>query len=153
MTTTLLLNPNGQLLVEVASRLRQVRKTKPLWARLLDSDCEVESREGRLQARAGDYICRGVVGEQWPQEETKLFEKYVATGQFDADGWQRFDPKPDTRPVLAAQIDHAFRVVAHWGELNGKAGDYVVRSQSDVSDIWIVDKTIFEATYEKGTIE
>jgi hypothetical protein len=38
--------------------------------------------------------------------------------------------------------------VAKWGELKGKAGDYIVRSIEDTSDIWIVDRAIFEASYE-----
>jgi hypothetical protein len=49
--------------------------------------------------------------------------------------------------VQAAQIKVAFRVQANWGELSGKANDYVVRSTTDPTDVWIVDRTIFEASY------
>lgn len=48
----------------------------------------------------------------------------------------------------AAQLATAFRAIAQWGELTGKANDFVVRSKTDPSDIWIVDKAIFEASYE-----
>lgn len=148
MNVAELLNPEGQLLPEIARRLREARKTKPIWGKRAEVAGEVETLEGRLQFQHGDYLCRGIVGELWPQKESKLLEKYVASGQFDAEGWQRFDPKPDSQPVEATQIDHPFRVLAHWGELTGKSGDYLVRSKTDPTDVWIVDKTIFDATYE-----
>lgn len=148
MSSPSLVNPNGQLLPEIAGRLLEARKNKPLWAKRLDSPREVSTLEGMLQANAGDYLCRGLAGEQWPQKEKKLLEKYSATGEIDADGWERFDPKPDSQSVEATAIEHPFRVTAQWGELSGKAGDYLVRSRTDPTDIWLVDKTIFEASYE-----
>lgn len=145
-----LLNPNGQLNADVAKRLWKARKSKPLWAkRLLDAQ-SVETLEGLLHAEAGDFLCRGVNGELWPQKAVKLLEKYSASESFD-NGWQRFDPKPDSEGVEATQVDHAFRIQAHWGILNGKPGDYVVRSRTDSTDVWIVDKSIFEATYQRET--
>lgn len=142
-----LLNPNGQLIPEIAARMFETRKTKPIWAKRVEAKREIETLEGRLVAATGDYLCRGIVGEYWPQKATKLLEKYVPSGEVDADGWQRFDPKPDATPVETAQVLKPFRVTAHWGELTGKAHDYVVRSKTDPTDIWIVDKAIFEASY------
>jgi len=143
-----LLNPAGRLLPTVTARLFEARKTKPLWAMRVEVACQVDTLEGQLQAQPGDYLCRGVVGENWPQKESKLLEKYTPSGRFDMNGWQRFDPKPDSEPVEAAPIDHPFRVQAQWGELTGKPGDYVVRSKTDPTDVWIVDKSIFEGTYQ-----
>ena len=143
-----LLNLNNLLIPEIAARMFATRKTKPIFAQRVEDACEVETLEGRLHAGPDDYLCRGIVGEQWPQKESKLFEKYVPSGQFDEAGWQRFDPKPDSEAVEATQVDHPFRVIAHWGELTGKANDYVVRSKSDPTDVWIVDYAIFEASYE-----
>lgn len=143
-----LLNPNGVILPELAARMFETRKNKPIWAKQIERAHTVETLEGHLNANSGDYLCRGIVGECWPQKPEKLLEKYVARREFDADGWQRFDPKPDASSVEAAQLDTAFRVIAHWGELTGKAHDFVVRSRTDPTDVWIVDKAIFEASYD-----
>lgn len=148
MNSPLLVNPNGHLMPEIVGKLLEARKNKPLWAKRLDASQVVATLEGNLQAHAGDYLCRGIVGEQWPQKEKKLLEKYCPSGEFDSDGWQRFDSRPDSQTVEATAIPHAFRVIAQWGELAGKAGDYLVRSRTDPTDIWLVDKTIFEASYE-----
>ncbi len=126
----------------------ETRKTKPIWAKRIETKREVETLEGRLVAGPDDYLCRGIVGEYWPQKQSKLLEKYVSSNEVDSEGWRRFDPKPESTPVEAAQLATAFHVTAHWGELTGKAYDFVVRSKTDPSDIWIVDKAIFEASYE-----
>lgn len=148
MTDLPLLNPDGELLPELAARMFQTRKSKPIWAKRVEKSQIIETLEGRVEAHPGDYLCRGIVGEHWPQKAEKLLEKYVARNEFNAEGWQRFDPKPDASSVEAAQFDTAFRVMAHWGELTGKAHDFVVRSRTDPSDVWIVDKAIFEASYD-----
>lgn len=147
MTQPELLNPNQRLLPQVLQQLRPARKTKPLWAKRLQSATEVKTMEGQVRAEAGDYLCRGISGELWPQREQQLLEKYIASAEFDADGWQRFDPKPDSTVVNACQWPVHFTVVAHWGTLSGKIGDYVVQSSLDPADVWIVDQTIFQASY------
>ena len=143
-----LLNPKGNVIPEFAACIVESRKTKPIWAKLIETVQVIETLEGRLVAAPGDYLCRGIVGEQWPQKESKLLEKYTPSGDFDEDDWQRFDPKPDSEPVEAAPVDQAFRVKAQWGELTGKAGDYIVRSKNNPTDVWIVSKAIFEETYQ-----
>lgn len=147
MTKPRLLNPDGKLLAEIEPQLFLAVKTKPLWAKRVDEAQEVISLEGREKVAAGDYVCRGIHGELWPQQANKLLEKYLASKEFD-DGWQRFDPKPDIAPVQAAKLSYAFRVHAHRGELTGKPNDYIVSSTTDPTAIWIVDKAIFEASYE-----
>jgi hypothetical protein len=148
MTEPQLLNPKFALLSEIQEQLRLARKTKPLWAKRLEVNQTVDTLEGMTQASPGDYLCRGVVGESWAQKASKLFEKYDASGELNDQGYERFDPKPEAAPVEAAQISKAFRVIANWGELTGKPHDYLVRSTTDPSDVWIVDKTVFEASYK-----
>jgi|694.fasta_scaffold144114_1 hypothetical protein len=145
---SILVNPERTLIDEVAARLRPARKNKPLWAKRVDASQEVRSIEAAQKLHAGDYLCRGVRGEFWPQSEKKLLETYVASQEIDSDGFRRYDPKPNSEPVDVAQVAYPFRVIASWGELQGKAGDYVVRSRKDASDAWIVDKAIFEGSYE-----
>lgn len=147
MTKPLLINPDGKLLAEIEARLFLARKTKPLWAKKATQPQAVVSLEGRQQMQADDYLCRGIEDEIWPQKADKLTEKYTRSDEWDAHGFQRFDPKPGAAPVQAARVASAFRVHAQWGELAGKANDYVVRSSTDPTDIWIVDKAIFEASY------
>ena len=142
-----LLNPDGQLLSAVEQELRLARKTKPIWAKRLDTDQLIETIEGSIQAKAGHYLCRGVVGEFWAQAESKLREKYSQGDEIDEEGWQRFDPKPDAPPVEANAIAEPFQVESHFGRLSGQAGDYVIRNTTDRSDVWIVAKAIFEASY------
>ncbi|MEM9366940.1 MAG: hypothetical protein AAGD07_13180 [Planctomycetota bacterium] len=147
LVATCLLNPNGILDAKVTATLRAARKTMPLWAREITETSEVQTLEGRVVAESGDYLCRGIHGEQWPQKADKLLQKYIASGEVDVDGYRRFDPKPNARPVEVAQIPHSFQIRAQWGVLSGKAHDYVVRSMADPSDIWVVDRSIFETSY------
>jgi len=149
MGDNLLVNPDGNLLPEIVVRLVLARKTKPLWAKMVEEPTEITSLEGVQQVNPGDWLCWGIQGEPWPQSAKDLHKKYDASGVIDDLGRQRFDPKPDAPPVEAIQMKLAFRVIAAWGELTGKPGDYVVRSTTDPRDIWIVDKTIFEASYEE----
>ncbi len=132
----------------IVDRLQRFTKTKSLWAKELQEATTVETWEGLKHAKAGDYLCRGIHGEYWPQTSKKLLEKYLPSEEIDRDGWQRFDPRPDTPAVQAASIDHPFRVIGTWGEFVGKPGDYLVRSVADPQDIWIVDQQTFEATYD-----
>jgi len=143
-----LLNPEGSLPQNVIARMRVARKTKPVWAKRVDNDQQVTSLEGVQQLSAGDFLCRGIQNEYWPQSSKKLLGNYTPSGQLDHDGFERFDPKPDGNCVLVTKIDHPFRVVTAWRNLQGKAGDYVVLSMEDPTDIWIVDLAIFDASYE-----
>ena len=129
------------------SKLRLFKKTKPVWAKILLVDQEISTLEGPEKATAGDYLCRGIHGEVWPQGQEKFLSKYSPSGEFDNEAWQRFDPKPDMPLVSAEQVKHAFELESRWGAMKGKRGDYIVRSLSDDTDIWVVDKKIFEQSY------
>jgi hypothetical protein len=147
--------PNQALLDEINAddAWVHVRKTRPIWARRLDSDQTVKTLEGTETVRAGDYLCRGEAGDVWPQKAEDLERKYLVTDEIDDDGWHRYDPRPDAAGALAARVAHSFQVEAKWGTLSGKAGDYVLKNFADAdvrypSDVWIVDQTLFDATYE-----
>ncbi|HMP77881.1 MAG TPA: hypothetical protein PKD54_00375 [Pirellulaceae bacterium] len=142
-----LVNPGGVLVSAIERQLFRARKNKPLWARLVNETREIHSLEGTQTIQPGNYECRGIQGEVWPQSPASLLGTYAASGVIDENGWERFDPKPDAPEVDATSIDRPFQVIAKWGKLTGKAGDYVVRSTRDLADIWIVDRHIFEASY------
>ena len=147
-TSDYLVNPEGQLLPEVEQCLRKARKTTSVWAKRLGQAQKIETMEGWTIAAQGDYLCRGVSDEVWAQEEEKLLQKYVASGVVDEEGWEHFKPNPNAPKVQAAQVVRAFQVESRYGTLHGKAGDYLIRSTTDASDVWVVDRSIFEQTYE-----
>ncbi len=129
------------------------KKTRPIWARLLDKPERIKTLEGDEDVPAGQYLCRGEAGDIWPQAPERLNSKYVAADEVDADGWKKFLPHPDNQGVFAAQISRVFRVQAKWGLLSGKPGDFIVKNYDDrdvavPDDIWIVDQNLFRATYE-----
>ena len=151
-------NFNKELLEEVnrAGSWFTARKTKPLWAREITDSHRVSTLEGELIADTGDYLCRGESGDTWPQKANTLFAKYEPTAERDEDGWVKFFPKPEAAGVLAVQINHTFQVIASWGNLTGQPGDYLVKNEADKNveypeDVWIVNRTIFEGTYEVTT--
>lgn len=131
----------------------RAKKTKPIWVKRLEHEQTVKTLEGPVPAHAGDYLCRGEIGEVWPQKGKDLEARYTPTEAVDADGWRRYEPRPDSEGVLAAQVAYPFEVQAKWGKLTGKAGDYVLKNFRDRAvaypeDVWIVDQRLFQATYE-----
>lgn len=147
-------SPNQSLLDELngAGSWLHAKKTRPIWARKAAEDQTVTTLEGEETVTAGDYLCRGEVGEVWPQKEERLLSKYQATDTVDEDGWRLYTPNPDATGVMAAQVEHAFTVEATWGTLSGKAGDFAVKNFEDrdeayPEDVWIVDQALFRATY------
>jgi len=149
-------SPNAKLLDEInlSNAWFRAKKTRPLWVRCSDQDVTVQTLEGRETARAGEYLCRGEVGDIWPQRAESLEAKYAATEIVDAGGWRKYLPRPDDEGVLAAEIDHAFAIESRWGSIQGKPGDYVVKHYRDKDvpypeDVWIVDAGRFQATYQR----
>ncbi len=146
-------NVNKAILDEVnaAATWFHAKKTGLVWAKQLEEDQTIETLEGPTTAKAGDFLCRGAVGELWPQSEKRLNEKYEPTDEVDADGFRKYLSKSE---VMAAQVDHPFHVKTSWGDLDGKPGDFILKSFSDKEvdypdDAWIVDKKLFADTYER----
>ena len=148
-------SPNKSILEEAnaAAKWFHAKKTRPILAKRLESAQTVKTLEGEEQVEAGHYLCRGEAGDIWPQTEKDLTRRYTATGIVDADGWQKYQPNPDAEGVMATQIDHPFSVKTSWGTLSGKPGDYLLKNWRDrdtayPEDVWIVDQTLFQQTYE-----
>lgn len=148
--------PNKDLLDKINSHgdWFHAKKTRPIWARQLDRGQVVETLEGHESVPAGNWLCRGEAGDVWPQTEAHLRSKYVPTGELGADGWEQFEPNPDAAGVMAFQVSSDVMVESAWGTLHGKPGDYLVKGFADrdtkyPDDVWIVDKSLFETTYER----
>jgi len=149
--------PNYDLLEALNKRHAwvHVRKVAPLWAKLLDEDQQVETLEGVEDALAGDWLCKGVKNEIWPQKQTKLLSNFKQTNVTDGD-WIKFVPRTDTPGYLSAQVRKPFVVKTKWGTQTGKAGDYLLKSKVDEQDgfpedVWVVDQEIFKQTYDRAT--
>ncbi len=134
------------------------RKTVPVWARRVTAPEVVASREGDLQAKVGDFVCRGIAGEFWVQTEPTLRAKYGETGQTSLDDrgleWTEFAPLPESSRVMAAEVGHPFEVHSSWGVLSGKEGDYLLKAWRDrdvefPADVWTVDREVFQTTYAR----
>lgn len=140
--------------INAEARWLHAKKVRPIQPRRMEQRSVVQTLEGEETVPAGTYLCRGEVGDIWPHLAELLHANYFATGEVSADGWQTFHPHPDNTGVLAARIDHLFAVTATWGELNGKAGDDLVKNYDDRDtpyprDVWIVDARLFWATYAR----
>ena len=130
------------------------KKVRPIWVTRLEKAELIETLEGIESVPAGTYLCRGEAGDVWPQAEERLTARYNLTDDIDEQGWRRCDPKVDHAGVIAAQVPYPFHVHAEWGLLTGKEGDFLVknyedRDQDEPDDLWIVDQTLFKATYER----
>lgn len=149
-------SPNQHILDEADARDAwfHAKKTKAIWAKQVESQQVVETLEGTESVKPGDFLCRGVAGEVWPQAADRLRKNYSPTDKVDSEGWRQYEPRADAEGVMAARIDHPFKVTASWGELTGKPGDLLVKSYRDrdeayPEDVWIVDQSLFAETYEE----
>ena len=102
----------------------------------------IKTKEGPAKFEVGDYLNRGVEGEEWPITREKMLATKIAVSELDAEGWQKWR---NTNTVRATQVGHIFEVVRSNGEvLSGKAGDMFVE---DGSSCRIVDREIFRKSY------
>jgi hypothetical protein len=162
MTATPSMNqsPNRAILDEAnrAGAWFHAKKTRPIWAKRIEQDQMVQTLEGVETVKAGHMLCRGEAGDIWPQTAEQLAKRYSPTEEMDAEGWRKHLPHPDAQGVMAIQIGHPFSVVASWGRLEGKAGDYLLKNYQDrdtdyPDDVWIVDQKLFAQTYAAATAQ
>jgi hypothetical protein len=150
------------------------RKAKPIWARRIDASevgREFQTADGiKEKAREGYWLCVGIAGEPWFQAHERLVAKYdegeVGKHRFDFDDeareYRRFRPKPSNRNWVA-QVKGpgiaGFYVRPHYDPerpLYSPAGGYVVKDavadqdpdHDARGDVWLVQKALFESTYE-----
>jgi hypothetical protein len=114
-------------------------------------DGPIPTLEGIKQAYAGDYLCIGVRGEIWPYRK-EAFERekqklYSITEHLSA--------YKSTGTRYACWIDGPFSVVKDDGRVaftSMPEGGYVVwngKPEPSEFKAWIVEKAIFEASYER----
>lgn len=114
-------------------------------------DGPIQTLEGVKQAQAGDYLCIGVKGEIWPYRKAN-FEKekqklYSITEHLAA--------YKSTGTRYACWVDEQFSIVKDDGRIaftSAEEGGYLVwngRSEPEHFKAWIVERGIFEASYER----
>ena len=107
----------------------------------------IHTLEGPVAFQPGDYLARGIQGEEYPiRPETFAMLYNSETMEPDTEGFAFYR----AAPVLhqAAQITQPFTIERADGSVfTGKAGDYVVRTVGR-ERARIVDRSIFEQIYE-----
>jgi hypothetical protein len=126
------------------------QKTVSLQARLLTEEDYtnrggiIKTLEGPVSFQSGDYLARGVEGEEWPISQEKIARDYEQLTEPNEKGFSSYRTH---RMREAVQINSRFTVDLLCGNrLEGKLGDYLVREGQNA---WIVDKEIFEKTYQR----
>ena len=151
---------------------RLARKTKPIWARPVEADeigREFETADHAVEkAQEGYWLCVGVAGEPWFQELEKIEAKYdlssEETKQFTFDQkphrYQIHKPKGDIRnwvaQIQAADVEGFYIRPGYDMEhpLYSPVGGWVVKGdvpdpyQDETNDVWLVQQSLFESTYE-----
>jgi PGDYG protein len=109
------------------------------------ADCSVQTREGTVQARAGDAILTGSKGERWRVSHSRFNEKYQPVPPTRAGEDGRYAALPIR--VAAVPMREAFEVLLADGVsvLSGRRGDWLV----DYGDgsLGIIAPEIFATTY------
>ena len=104
----------------------------------------IQTREGLVGFEPGDYLARGIENEEWPISKEHFATSYERVSELDAEGFASYRARDICQ---AYQMPEPFTVKRTRGDtLTGKADDYLVRSGDR---IWIVDRTIFENSYER----
>jgi hypothetical protein len=146
-----------------ASKTKSI-KAKPVSQIVNDSEVfaklSLQTIEVQQSLRLATMICLGIVGEMWSQTKEKLLKTYSITDIDAETGWLTCTPRPENsvlvRQYTGFQGMDSFIVCGLWGEeqpsgqfwQRGGIGDYVARSKTNPTDIWIVAKNIFDSTYE-----
>ncbi len=104
----------------------------------------IQTREGPVGFQPGDYLARGIQGEEWPITQAHFATSYEQVSEPDAQGFASYRAREICR---AYQMPEPFTVTRQTrGDLfTGNAGDYLVRSGDR---IWVVAPSIFEQSYE-----
>jgi phosphoesterase RecJ-like protein len=119
------------------------------------------------------YILIGIDGETYHNEESRLRKNYDLFDEpFPVDSESPWQPKiyrysdrkacllapyarkciaRDGALIWASQLSCRLKVLTRWGEWHlGEAGDWLASQDADRQDIYIIQKAVFERTYEKA---
>lgn len=158
------INNNNYEVLVVADKYgwKIATKTKGMIARMLEADAVVHSIEGPLNAKAGQFVCRGIITNDWwiqkgediarDYEDEGIFKETVEFNKQKYNDFKLYLPKPSII-VLVCQIPGEFTIHTTYGNLRCDNGDFLIKPYEDElnsnpQDIWVVDLPLFKATYE-----
>ena len=120
--------------------IKVYKKPVPVMAEQLTEPRTIQTKEGPVEAKAGDWLMTGVKGEQWPIPP----EKFQATYE-PVPGQAGYYAKKK-QVVTAYTLRETTTVKTSWGaDITGKPGDWLVSASPE--DRWIVEAQIFQETY------
>ena len=136
------------------------------------SECKIRTCEGDVTVKASEdiYVMIGLLGEVYPIERGKFEQKYDATDEafdrefeyapavVDVARAKKYALLPHARQCVrkkeadtyAKMLTNPVKIFSKWNYesyMYGNVGDYICYSPDDKSDVYIVKKEIFEATY------
>ena len=116
---------------------------KPILIRFQKSskDCLIRTLEGYVFCNKNDIIITGIMNEQYPLPAKEFLKNYKIINHYQA--------SKRLKVVNCLEMHNKFKVKVSWGEsvLKGEKGDYLI--EYNKNDFGIVQKNIFEKTYEK----
>jgi hypothetical protein len=121
------------------------RKTQPAQAKEALTRGVIETLEGLVRFAPGDYLMRGIDGEEWVIKYD-VFPRLYDTSPLsteNAEGYAYYMPIGIKRAV---QVMADFVLEAEGTVLTGKAGDYIAVNEAAVH---VTGRSIFERTYEE----
>ena len=138
LTETVGLDKNPDL-SQVADAFETAKRPIPLRFRVAPEDETIETKEGPVNAKAGDAVMTGTEGEQWPIPREKFEQTY--------DILEPGSAAKKNIPVFAKEMSEPFQVKVSWSDdlLQGEPGDYLV--QYGPGDYGVVGREIFKKTY------
>jgi hypothetical protein len=77
---------NGNKIPDDAFDLKAIKKPIPIKALKMSTDFFVDTPEGRVQGKAGDYLLIGIKGERYPCRKDIFEESYDIVRQLKKDG-------------------------------------------------------------------
>lgn len=111
----------------------------------------IPTLEGEKKAYKGDYLCIGVAGEIWPVRKAHFEAEKQIVAQIN----EHIAVYRSTGVRHACRIDEQFFIEKDNGDVafvSADDGDYLVwngRPEPQEFKAWIVEKSIFEASYER----
>lgn len=114
----------------------------------------IDTLEAREPIGPNTIFCIGEAGDAWQQNPQAMLKKYDIK-DIDEDGWMVCHPKPDNEVQFYENLDTGQYITGRWGEtINdipnqqwAKPGDYVLRNPDDITDMWVVQRKLFNNTY------
>ena len=106
----------------------------------------IETLEGPVRFRVGEYLCIGSANEEWPQKAERIQTLYSLVGASDTPGFDVYKPVGAIRTAM--QMSETFSIQLKRGDtLTGKPGDYLLIAENGKA--WPVARSIFEQSYER----